>query len=218
MAVKRPRAGQSRTGKRSKPPATALTWRRGASRQARRTEIFRSLGLVLRERGFASLTMQDIAKRLGLTKGNLYYYFKDKQDLLYQCHLACMRRSLEALVETRASRQPPGARLRELLTRHIRAITEEVYGTVMLTDLESLTPVQRARYVAMRDRFERGVRQLIREGIESGHFRKVDPRLAGFAILGAINWIPKWYRPDGEFGGAALADAFSGFLVAALEE
>jgi len=198
-------------------PATTLAWRRRASRDARRTEIFRSLGLALRERGLASLTMQAIADRLGLTKGNLYYYFENKQDLLYGCHLACMRLSLRALEEVRRSTEPPGTRLSQVLTRHIRAITDEVYGAVLLTDLESLTPAQRKRYVAMRDRFERGVRQIIREGVERGEFRKVDPRLAGFAILGAINWIPKWYNPKGELSSAEIADAFADFLVAALE-
>jgi hypothetical protein len=104
-----------------------------------------------------------------------------------------------------------------VLGQHIRAITDEVYGAVMLTDLESLTALQRRRYVAMRDRFEHGVRQMIREGIERGEFRKVDPRLAGFAILGAINWIPKWYDPRGALSAAEIADAFADFLVGALE-
>lgn len=180
---------------------TTLAWKRGASAEDRRKEIFRSLGLVLRERGLASLTMQDIADRLGMTKGNLYYYFKDKQ----------------ALAQTRRSRRSPAERLRAVLTQHIRAITDEVYGAVMLTDLESLTALQRRRYVAMRDRFEHGVRALIRDGLRRGEFKKVDARLAGFAILGAINWIPKWYNPRGELSSAAIAESFVDFLVAALE-
>jgi len=197
--------------------ATTLAWRRRASRDARRTEIFRSLGLALRQRGLASLTMQAIADQLGMTKGNLYYYFKNKQDLLYGCHVACMRLSLRALEEVRRSAEPPGTRLRRVLTRHIRAITDEVYGAVLLTDLESLTPLQRRRYVAMRDRFEHGVRQIIRAGMQRREFRKLDPRLAGFAILGAINWIPKWYNPRGALSSAAIAEAFADFLVTALE-
>jgi AcrR family transcriptional regulator len=161
--------------------------------------------------------MREIASRLGMTKGNLYYYFQDKQDLLYQCHVRCMRLSLVALREVGASSDPPRLRLRQLLTRHIRAITDEVYGAVILTDLESLSPPQRRRYIAMRDRFERGVRALIRDGMARGEFRKVDPQVAGFAILGAINWIPKWYDPEGPLSAAAIADAFSDLFIAGLE-
>jgi AcrR family transcriptional regulator len=209
--------GRSNGAARRDGRGTELRWRRGASREERRREIFRSLGLVVRELGLASLTMQDIADRLGLTKGNLYYYFKDKQDLLYRCHLACMTVSLAALRRERSRRGPPAERLRAILKEHIRAITDEVYGAVMLTDLESLTPLQRRRYVALRDRFERGVRALIREGVARGDFKRVDVRLAGFAVLGAINWIPKWYHPRGELSAAEVADAFADFLVAALE-
>ena len=197
--------------------AKRAPWTRRASFSVRRKEIFRSLGVVLRKRGLASLTMQDIADQLGMTKGNLYYYFKDKQDLLYQCHLACMRLSLQALSAVDSSPESPGSRLRAVLGRHILAITDEVYGAVLLTDLESLRPLQRRRYVALRDRFERGVRNLIREGIAHAEFRKVDPRLTGFAILGAINWIPKWYDPRGELSSSALASAFADVLVTGLE-
>ena len=117
----------------------------------------------------------------------------------------------------RGSADPRGRRRRRLLPRHIRAIPDEVYGAVLLTDLESLTPLQRRRYVAMRDRFERGVRQLIREGMRRREFRKLDARLARFAILGAINWIPKWYDPRGALSSAEIAEAFADFLVTALE-
>lgn len=194
-----------------------LSWRRRESPEARRQEIFRSLGLALRTRGLAGLTMQDIASQLGMTKGNLYYYFSDKQDLLYQCHVTCIRVSLDALKRAAASSEPPSARLRVLLTAHMRGITDEVYGAVILTDLESLTPLQRRRCVALRDRFEKGVRRLIREGTERGEFRKVDPKLAGLAILGAINWISKWYNPHGELSAAEIAEVFADLLVHALE-
>jgi hypothetical protein len=77
--------------------------------------------------------------------------------------------------------------------------------------------LQRRRYVAMRDVFERGVRTLIRQAVERGQFRPVDPRLAGFIILGAINWIPKWWSPDGPLSSKALAELFAAQLVTMLE-
>lgn len=195
---------------------TVAEWRRNGL-EGRRKEIFRSLGLVLREQGLGALSMREIADRLGMTKSSLYYYFRNKQDLLYRCHLRCVRLSLAALARAERNGGRPGECLREVLTAHIRAITDEVYGAVILTDLESLTATQRGRYVALRDRFEQGVRRLIRAGIETGEFRPVDVRLVGFAILGAINWIPKWYSPKGELSAAEIAQAFADFLVWALE-
>ena len=170
----------------------------------------------MRDRRLASLTMRDIADQLGLVKGNLYYYFKSKQDILYHCHVKCIAISLAALDEVIAIDLAPAEALRVLLVKHIRNITEDAYGGVLLTDLESLTPAQRKRYVAMRDRFERGVREMIRGGIANGTFAPQDVDLAGITILGAINWIPKWFRPDGPNSSAEIADTIANQLIRSL--
>ena len=191
-------------------------WGDNSSVDERREEILRHVGAVVREQGFASLKMQDIADRLNMTKGNLYYYFKNKQDLLFHCHMKCMEISLAALTEAERGAGKPRDRLRRLLVAHNRGIIEDSYGAVLLTDLEDLTAEQRKTYVRMRDKFERGVRKIIDQGIASGEFRKIDPRVAGFAILGSINWMPKWYRPDGKLSADSLADGFADFFMHAL--
>jgi len=196
--------------------ARRARWSAAESVDERKDEILRELGAAVRERGFGALTMKDVADRLGLVKGNLYYYFKNKQELLYHCHIKCMEVSLRALDEAERSRAAPGERLRTLLVRHIRGISDEAYGAVLLTDLESLTIAQRRKYVALRDRFEQGVRALIKAGIARGEFRRQDPRIAGFALLGAINWIPKWYRPDGELSSQEIAEQFADFFLRSL--
>lgn len=196
--------------------ARRARWGAAESVDERKDEILRELGAAVRERGFGALTMKDVADRLGLVKGNLYYYFKNKQELLYHCHIKCMEVSLQALEEAERSRAAPSERLRILLVRHIRGISDEAYGAVLLTDLESLTISQRRKYVALRDRFEQGVRALIKAGIARGEFRRQDPRIAGFALLGAINWIPKWYRPGGELSSQEIAEQFADFFLQSL--
>jgi AcrR family transcriptional regulator len=193
-----------------------MRWGAAESVDERKDEILRELGAAVRERGFGALTMKDVADRLGLVKGNLYYYFKSKQELLYHCHIKCMEVSLRALEEAERSRAAPSERLRALLVQHIRGISDEEYGAVLLTDLESLTLAQRRKYVALRDRFEQGVRALIKAGIARGEFRRQDPRIAGFALLGAINWIPKWYRPGGELSSQEIAEQFADFFLRSL--
>ena len=193
-----------------------LRWDVRASVDDRRDQILRSLASFVRDRKLASLTMRDIADRLGLVKGNLYYYFKNKQDILFHCHVKCISISLAALDEIRAQQLPPVESLHMLLVRHIRNITEDAYGGVLLTDLESLMPSQRKRYVAMRDRFEQGVRKMIRDGIAQGEFAEQNVYLAGFTVLGAINWIPKWHRPDGRLSSVEIAESIADQLIRSL--
>ena len=197
-------------------PESELRWDVRASVDDRRDQILRSLASFVRDRRLASLTMRDIADRLGLVKGNLYYYFKNKQDILYHCHVKCIAISLAALDDVSAMDLTPADALRTLLIKHIRNITEDPYGGVLLTDLESLTPAQRRRYVAMRDRFEHGVREMIRGGIADGVFAPQNIDLAGITILGAINWIPKWYRTDGRMSSAEIANSIADQLIRSL--
>lgn len=190
---------------------------RTVSKRSRRDAILHSVGTVLRDTRLSSLTMQDIALELGITKGNLYYYFKDKQDILFQCHMRCMDLSLAALRDIQAGQGGPHDPLHTLLVRHIGGMLENGFGSVLLTDLDNLTPAQRRHYVARRDEFEAGVRQLVEAGVRQGTYACDDVKLASLAMLGAINWLPKWYRPDGALAPHEVANGLADFLMKALE-
>ena len=192
---------QGQTGKRRRAKGAA---------DVRRDIIIRGLNSVLRTHPQPnSLRMQDLADHLGFVKGNLYYYFKDKEELIYHSHLKCMEMSLDALRRAKLSRARPRVKLRKLIAEHILALTKGDYSAVLRADMENISPVRRRKYVKLRDEFEHGVRGLIQQGVAEGEFVKQDVRIAGFAILGAINWIPKWYRPDGELAPEAIAEQFS---------
>lgn len=160
--------------------------------------------------------MEEVAEHLGLVKGNIYYYFKDRQDLIFHCHVSCLQISLEALAEVRKMAAGPRQRLRHLLMRHIEAIVGSEYGGALLADMDEMQPAQRRRYIAMRDKFEVAVRELIQEGVAKGEFRRTNIPLAGFAILGSINWMPKWYDPGGALAPPAIAEWFADFFLEAL--
>ncbi|GAA4339878.1 TetR/AcrR family transcriptional regulator [Pigmentiphaga soli] len=198
-------------------PAPGTRWSgRRAEKETRRETILQSVCSVLARSRLSSLTMQEIADELGITKGNLYYYFRDKQDILYQAHMRSMETSLRALRAAQESKGSCAARLRQLLIDHIEGILRDGLGNVLLTDLESLHPEQRSHYIAKRDEFERGVRALIDEGLARGEFHYPDTKLASLAMLGSINWISKWYRPEGPMTADAVAAGMADFLMNAL--
>jgi AcrR family transcriptional regulator len=206
---------QSSTSQPDRNPETRRWSGRRTPKVSRRDEILRSVGDVLRESRLSSLTMQDIADRLGITKGHLYYYFRDKQDILFQCHMRCMDISLKALAGLDLDSSAK-ARLHDLLVQHIRGMIEDGLGSVLLTDLENLNATQRTTYVAKRDEFEAGVRHLIDVGVARKEFVCPDSKLASLTILGAINWVPKWYRPEGRLKAAEIAEGMAAFMLQAL--
>ena len=195
----------------------APEWKARGNASERRDVIMRGLNSVLRKRRRTqALRMKDVADHLGLVKGNLYYYFKNKEDLIYHCHVKCAQASLAALARVEKSGGTATARLHALLIEHIMAMTEGDYGAVLLADIDGMNAAQRRNYVKLRDEFEAGVRALIRRGVTAGEFATANVRTAGFAMLGAINWIPKWYKPGGELDAATIAQQYADLFIRAL--
>ncbi len=196
--------------------AGPANWDASASMDDRRDEIMRSLSRLIRDRRISTLSMQDVADHLGMTKGNLYYYFGSKQDLLVQCHFRGMEVSMRLLEAAQRSQAAPTDRLRDFLCGLVASVIADPYGAVLTLKLDTLSPPNRARYVALRDCFEQGLRDLIAEGCAAKELAVTDVKMAGFAILGAINAISAWYTPDGQRSPEYIADAYADLLLCGL--
>lgn len=70
--------------------------------------------------------------------------------------------------------------------------------------------------IARRDRFDQGVRRVIDHGMQAGQFAPANVKFLSFAILGAVNWIPRWYKPSGPANSSEIADQFADYLLAGL--
>jgi len=152
-----------------------------------------------------------------MKKGNLYYYFKDKEEILFACHQHSLGRLLEVLEEIEHVPLPPEERLKRLIQAAVHIILDELGGTALFLDLEALRPSHLRALIVGRDRFDHGVRKIIAQGIASGIFQPRDAKLTGFAILGAVNWIPRWFHPAGPSSSDHIATVFADFLIAGLK-
>jgi hypothetical protein len=93
---------------------------------------------------------------------------------------------------------------------------EELDGALAHLEVDALPDKLRLRIVKKRDAYEQAVRKLIASGVRAGTFRACDPTMIARAILGAVNWTARWYRPDGPQTPAEVASAFSDYLVKGL--
>jgi len=152
-----------------------------------------------------------------MKKGNLYYYFRNKEEILFACHQYSLDRVIELLEEIDQSDAPAGDKLRRLINAFVQTILDELQGTALFLNLEALSPAHLRTVIARRDRFDHGMRRIIADGVRSGAFGPCDPKLVSFAILGAVNWIPRWFKPDGPASSHEIADRFADFLIAGLQ-
>jgi AcrR family transcriptional regulator len=184
----------------------------------RRIEILKSAAAAFRHRGYHGASVDEIASALEMTKGNLYYYFRNKEEILFACHDYSNDVLLALLADAQASDAGPDVKLRKLVVAFIHMILDELRGTALTLDLEALSPVLLKRVIAKRDRFDHGMREIIQQGIDQGIFRPGDPKMISFAILGAVNWIPKWFDPAGPATSDHIGESFADYLVGGLRQ
>jgi AcrR family transcriptional regulator len=180
----------------------------------KRLEILRGAAAVFRRRGYHGASVDAIARELRMTKGNLYYYFRNKEEILYFCHDYSVNLLLELLARIEASDASPAEKLRTLIVEFVHMIIDELHGSALTLDPQALSPPRLKKIVAKRDSFDRGVRRVLKQGMKAGAFRVEDPKLVALAILGSVNWIPRWFNPGGPAHSDEIAGAFADFLVA----
>src|SRR5688572_22406955 len=151
-----------------------------------------------------------------MKKGNLYYYFRNKEEILFACHQYSLDRLLAILDDVERSGLPAEQKLRRLIGSFVSTILDELHGTALILELEALSPAHLKTVIARRDRFDRGIRQVLEEGIADGSFAPHDVKLRSFALLGAVNWIPRWFDPAGPASSVEIADRFADYLIAGL--
>ena len=181
--------------------------------EARRMEILHAAARVFRRRGVAATGMREIAEEAGLSPGNLYHYFSGKDEIL----LFCQERTLERMhAAVQAAKGLAAERLRMVLRAHVHCMLDELEGATAHLDIETLPPKLRAPMIEKRDAYERAVRAIVAAGVKSREFARCDASLVTRAMLGAVNWTARWYRPDGPQAPDEIADALSEYLVKGL--
>lgn len=175
-------------------------------RQAIRLQILRSAATAFKRLGYHATNMNQIADAVGMTKSNLYNYFRAKEEILYFCHEYGMSRLLRLLDSTEKGSYPPEVKLRRLMASFVHLMVDEFDGEILSLEFKELTGSRLRRILASRDKLDRGMRRIISRGVNSGAFREVDPKLSAFTIWGAMNWIPRWFSPRGPAGSVEISD------------
>ncbi|MCP1335474.1 TetR/AcrR family transcriptional regulator [Futiania mangrovi] len=181
-------------------------------RQREKREIvIRMAGAAFGRNGFYSTTLEDVAKSIGLTKAAIYYYFKNKNEILFECHKLAIQIAQKALEDAESEGRNGFEKLTLTVRNYIVGMTSELNFSI-LVDVSALKPEERSYVVSFRDKFEARMRSFVEEGIADGSIAPCEPKFAIFAIMGAVSWVPSWYSPAGELTGEQVADVLIGFL------
>jgi AcrR family transcriptional regulator len=175
--------------------------------RTKRRAILDRAARLFAQRGYGETTLDDIARELAVTKPTLYYYVRSKEDILVQILEAALTGALAAFAEVHREGRTGLERLRLFVRRWVEDMTHP-YGRCLLT--MRATPLgakTRARLNVGFRQLDALVRELIADGIGDGSIAACDVRMATFAIFGAINTVPFWYRAGGVLTPREAGDA-----------
>jgi TetR/AcrR family transcriptional regulator, cholesterol catabolism regulator len=206
-----------RSGERSlpaRPGATSEEPRRSDRWKARRDVIIDTSAPVFARQGYHATGIAELCEVNGLGKGAFYHYIESKEELLAAIHNRVMDEVMLGAARVAEAGGSPSARLAMLgdeLLDVIHRYPDHVW--VFLHEFPALTDTRAEEFRQRRREYERRVEAVLQDGIDTGEFRDVDPRLTALAWLGMHNYTYLWLKADGRLTARDVAKPFADIFI-----
>ncbi|WP_121066105.1 TetR/AcrR family transcriptional regulator [Chachezhania antarctica] len=189
---------------------------RAAERDAKRKAVLTTAVRFFNSKGFAATSLDDVAKALQVTKPTIYHYFSSKDEILFECVRLGLEAIRDAAEQVRARGGSGRERLEALMLEYALVMTRDFGICVTRTSDDQLGDDSRVRFRALKREIDLILRDVITDGMEDGTLAQGDPRVVCFTISGALNWIARWYRPNGPMTAQDVARSTVATLMAGL--
>ena len=182
-----------------------------------RQEILRTAARLFQQRGYDATSMNDVAAALKLSKGGLYHHFQSKDEILFHIMSHALDITEQQVINPARGIADPEERLRTLIRLHINVVlsVRDREITVMLHENHPLPPSLRRKINTRKKDYVHFVESVIAEVQQIRQSKAlINPRAAAFALLGMINWIYQWYKPEGPLCGEDLVRQYTAIFFA----
>lgn len=177
-------------------------------------ELYRTAASLFNQYGYASTSMRQICRGIGIRESSLYHYIRSKEYLLYHICERSMLLSLEAIEPIMGLNLRPDLKLKKMIETHITTIAENANEhSTMLKELRSLSRRNQQKIIKLRDRYEALFREVIADCVKKRVFRDVNVKITTLALLGMMNWLIHWYAPAGPMKSDEIARIFSDLFL-----
>jgi AcrR family transcriptional regulator len=183
--------------------------------RVKRDRMLRAAARCFNLKGYSGTSLKDVANLLGLTDAALYYYVRNKQELVYLCYLRAADVGREAMQRATGEGADGLDTVRRYLRYHIEYLVGAEGPIAIMSEIPSLKPEHRNEVLALSRKHSAAFEALLERGIADGSIAPCDVRMTGNAIMGSLNWIPKWFHGDPAVA-AKILEEFPRILSAGL--
>src|SRR5262249_45023357 len=171
-------------------------------------QILNAALAVFGERGLAAARLEDVAKRAGLSKGTIYLYFPNKEELFREM----VRYNVVSAIEEREQQvsAAPGT-ASDVLTQYLRSYWKFIRSDqfaplfrLIHAELQNFPDLARFYAEEVVARSHRLLSTIITRGMESGEFRRADPYVAARMLTAPFVMHGVWCTHREYFASVAL--------------
>ncbi len=181
--------------------------------RAQKLEFIRSAASNLfNRRGFDATSLEDVADAVGISKPSVYYYYRNKSELLFGCY----SHTLDVCDRLLQEAADAGGTALDQICYFARGLLYLNCANGAIAVVSEISSLPGSEIEAFRERtrqLTRKLKALARNGVEDGSCRSDMGDIMTMFIMGGINWTPRWYQDSGPLTASEIADAYIEFLI-----
>jgi len=177
---------------------------REEKRQLKLDAILRHAAAAFMEKGYYKTSLDDIARRYSVTKPTLYYYVKNKEDILIKCEDVASIRINGLLDQVTAGPQSGFAQLEDFIKGYVEIVTDDIIRCHIRHRGQREGELARNASLKMHRGIEQRVRKIIIKGMADGSIQNCNSTIIAILLFDALNGISAWYRDEGKLNHEEL--------------
>ena len=163
--------------------------------ETRKEEIVRTAEMLFKKKGYSAVTMRDIAKAMGIKAASLYNHIQSKQQILSDIIITIGEQFTHGMSQIVIAELTSIEKLERIIVLHIQITVENPSKMATMNNDWMHLEEQIEYYLTLRRNYEESFRQILKQGIEKGELKAVDPEIILFSIISTLRslylWIPK---------------------------
>lgn len=170
-------------------------------------------------KGYKGTTLRDLTSSFGVSRPSIYYYYKSKMEILSELHSKGFNEAMNNFDRILSNDLNTKEKFRQILEVHTRNLANDTeLSKIFYLDEMEMPGKLRNEIKKRRRGYTDKIVKVYKKGVEEGIFKKIDPKMAVYLLLGACNWLTMWYSPGKEIKPDTIVDYLMEILTEGYEK